>query len=469
MRIVYRARPAGAAPGGRRRPSRSRLVIAVLLSAVAVFQLSARALALADPPAPVTGNATYFDALGAPYGGCGLPQSVLESQDFVALNVYNTPGDYGFYARPLPPSMADKIGMWDNGRNCGRWVQVSIADYCTGVNDGAQSQAFCRNGSWVSDAYNGATLTMLVADSCGDTNAWCRDDRYHLDLAKDSINRFAKNGAPVGDLYPNHWNNRHVTWSFVPAPGYTGDIQIGFIQGAQRYWPAIAVSRLPNGLHGVEYQVGGAWQQAQMNGDMGQSYIIAPTETGGTRYRIRARDASDAPVNAGRVYEFSLPSACSPCGAAYTKVTYTTDTSTPTPTPSATPTPTPTATPTRTPTPTPSATPTPTPTPTPTSCTARYATQSQWPGGFTGQISVTNGGPPLSNWTITFTVPAGVTVASGWNGTWTQSGSTVTVKNTSWNGSVGTGGIITLGFNGTTTGSAAPGATAFTLNGSPCA
>ena len=43
--------------------------------------------------ATVTGNATWFDALGQPYGGCGLPQSALDSQNFVALNVFNTPGD----------------------------------------------------------------------------------------------------------------------------------------------------------------------------------------------------------------------------------------------------------------------------------------------------------------------------------------------------------------------------------------
>src|SRR5262245_281854 len=77
--------------------------------------LPAPASALPDPPAPVTANATYFDGLGQPYGGCGLPQQELDSQDFVALNVYNTPRDYAFYPRPLPPSMADKIGMWDNG------------------------------------------------------------------------------------------------------------------------------------------------------------------------------------------------------------------------------------------------------------------------------------------------------------------------------------------------------------------
>ncbi|WP_214412377.1 cellulose binding domain-containing protein [Sphaerisporangium fuscum] len=431
----------------RRRWWPAALLATSLVTALLVAQPATTASAVADPPAPVTGNATYFDGLGSPYGGCGLPQPELESQDFVALNVFNTPGDYGNYPRPLPASMSSKIGMWNNGLNCGRWVRVSISDYCTGVNDGAPGQAFCRNGSWVGDAYNGATLTMLVADSCGDANAWCRDDPYHLDLAKNSLNRFVRNGGPVGDMYPGHWNNRHITWSFVPAPDYTGDIRIGFLQGAQRYWPAIAVSHLANGIHGVEYLADGVWKAAQMNGDMGQSYIIAPTVSGGTQYQIRVRDVSDALVNGGRVYSFSLPSSCGPCGAAYTGIAYTTGTSTPGPPP--TPTPTPTV------------------TPTPGACSASYTKQSEWQGGFNGQISLTNRGAALTGWTVTFTVAPGVTV-SGWNGVWTQSGTTVTVKNASWNGNVAAGGVIDLGFTASATG-AASAPSGFTLNGAACA
>ena len=83
-------------------------------------------------------------------------------------------------------------------------------------------EPFCRNGSWVSDAYNGATLDMVVADSCDDGNAWCKDDPYHGDLAQNSLNQFILNGQPVGNMYPNHWNNRQVTWQFVPAPNYRG-------------------------------------------------------------------------------------------------------------------------------------------------------------------------------------------------------------------------------------------------------
>ncbi len=105
------------------------------------LQLPAGAQTTADPVNPVTGNATYFDALGAPYGGCGLPQAQLDSPHFVALNVYDTPRDYNFYPRPLTGADVSKMGMWNNGLNCGRCVQVSIGDYCNGVNDGAQNQA----------------------------------------------------------------------------------------------------------------------------------------------------------------------------------------------------------------------------------------------------------------------------------------------------------------------------------------
>ncbi|MEV4315057.1 cellulose binding domain-containing protein [Actinocrispum sp. NPDC049592] len=371
--------------------------------------------------APVTGNATHFDALGAPYGGCGLPQDVLDSQDFVALNVYNTPGDYSFYPRPLPPSQAGKIGLWDNGRNCGRFVQVTIGDYCTGTNDGAPGQPFCRNGSWISDSYNGATLTMVVADSCGDSNAWCRDDPNHLDLATPSLNRFVKNGVPVGDLNPGHWNNRHVSWSFVPSPNYTGDIRIGFLQGAQRYWPAIAVSHLPNGIHGVEYLAAdGSWQQAQPDSDMGEAFIIGPATTAGTGYQIRVRDASDALLNNGRVYNFTLPSQCSAnCSAAYTSVTYTTGTGDPT---------------------------TPPPPPPPGGCSATAAVTGSWPGGFQLAFTVKNtGASAIAGWNTSFSFPAGQQLASSWNATATQSGQQVTAANQAYNGTLAAGASTTWG------------------------
>lgn len=299
-------------------------VLAVLAVAALTLTTPAYARTVPEPTAPVTGSSTWFDGLGSPYGGCGLPQAVLDTQDFVALNVYDTPRDYGFYPRPVTGANAGRVGLWNNGLNCGRFVRVQIGDYCTGVNDGAPNQAFCRGGSWVADAFNGATLTMVVADSCGDGNAWCRDEPYHLDLSRPSLARFTRNGAPVGDLLPDRFNNRRMTWSFVPAPGYSGDISIGFLANAQRWWAAIAVSHLPNGIHGVEYFADGAWRPAAMNGDMGQSYVIGGTTAGATTFQIRVRDAADALIGGGRVYRFGLPAACSTqCSAPYTRVDYT--------------------------------------------------------------------------------------------------------------------------------------------------
>src|SRR5690242_19174694 len=257
---------------------RNRLSISIIAGIAMIFGLfSVTALAASDGSTPVTGNATWFTNLGSPYGGCGMPQDALETQNWVALNVYNTPGDYAFYPRPLTGSDLSRAGLWNNGHNCGRWVRVSISDYCTGINDGAAGQPFCRNGSWVADKYNGATLDMLVADSCGDANAWCRDDPYHLDLSQPSLTRFVNTDGTLTSGLPNKWNNRHISWNFIPAPNYSGDINIGFLQGAQVWWPAIAVSHLANGIHSVEYLANGTWTTAQMDSDMGQAYIIGGT------------------------------------------------------------------------------------------------------------------------------------------------------------------------------------------------
>ncbi|MGH3167806.1 MAG: hypothetical protein ACRDN0_18210, partial [Trebonia sp.] len=297
-------------------------VLLTMLATCAVVLLAqlpsdAGAIDVSGTPTPVTGNATWFSGLGSPYGGCGLPQSALDSQNFLALNVQNSPDDYTNLPRPIPAADASEIGMFDNGLNCGRWVQVTIGNYCTGTNDGAPNEPFCRNGSWVSDQYNGATLDFVVGDSCDDGNAWCKDDPYHVDLAQSSLNQFVLNGQPVGNMYPDHWNNRQVNWQFISAPNYTGDIDIGAIQGAQPYWPAIAISHLADGIHGVQYYANGAWADATMDSDQGDDYIIAPTTgpgTPGSQYEIRVTDADGNLVSNGEVYNFSLPSACLPDG-----------------------------------------------------------------------------------------------------------------------------------------------------------
>ena len=409
-------------------------------------QLPASAIDVGGTPSPVTGNATYFSGLGAPYGGCGLPQANLDTQNFLALNVQNSPGVYSNLPRPIPAADAAEIGMFDNGLNCGRWVQVTIGNYCTGTNDGAPNQAFCRNGSWVTDGYNGATLDFVVADSCDDGNAWCKDDPYHVDLAQNSLNNFVLNGQPVASMYPNHWNNRQVTWQFIPAPNYTGDIRIGAIQGSQPYWPAIAISHLPNGIHGVQYYANGAWSNATMDSDQGDDYIIAPTTgagTGGSQYQIRVIDAAGNLVNSGAVYSFSLPAGCSTgCAAPYTPISYTTSGGGGSPSPS--PSPTATASPTQSPSPSPSPTGSTQP---PSSCTLTASVTNSWPGGYQLQLTVSNHGTAAgAGWTAGFSfADTAESIASSWNATVTQSGSKVTAGNANYNGVIPAGGSTTWG------------------------
>jgi hypothetical protein len=274
-----------------------------------------------------TGNATWFSGIGgSAYGGCGVPQADLDSQNFLALNVQNTPGNYStMLPRPIPAADESQIGFFDNGLNCGRWVKVTIGNNCTGTNDGAPNQPFCRNGSWVSDQYNGATLDMVVADSCQDGNAWCRDDPYHVDLVNSSLNLFVKNGQPVGNMYPNAWNNRQVSWQFEPAPNYVGDITLGILQGANPYWTAISITHLANGIHGVDYFQNGAWVKASTDSDMGDDYVVLPTTPAGSSYQIRVYDATNQLINNGRIYSFTYPASCgTSCPAEYMQIPYTT-------------------------------------------------------------------------------------------------------------------------------------------------
>jgi lysophospholipase L1-like esterase len=102
-----------------------------------------------------------------------------------------------------------------------------------------------------------------------------------------------------------------------------------------------------------------------------------------------------------------------------------------------------------------------------TGCQVSYTISSQWPGGFGAAVDVTNHGDPVNGWSLVFTFGAGQTVGQLWNGSVTQSGSTVTVRNAGWNNAIATGGKVSFGFNGSWTGSN-PVPASFALNGVTC-
>ncbi|HEX3043170.1 MAG TPA: glycoside hydrolase family 3 N-terminal domain-containing protein [Bacillota bacterium] len=146
---------------------------------------------------------------------------------------------------------------------------------------------------------------------------------------------------------------------------------------------------------------------------------------------------------------------------------------TPTPTRRATATsgPTPTATTTQasTPTPTRVITNTPTPTPLPGGYVVSYVIQSDWGNGATIGVTITNKSATAVNvWTLAFTFPGNQTITNLWNGTYTQSGASISVKDAGFNSNIpANGGSVNFGFNLSYSGSNAK-PTSFTLNGTAC-
>lgn len=137
---------------------------------------------------------------------------------------------------------------------------------------------------------------------------------------------------------------------------------------------------------------------------------------------------------------------------------------TPTPTPPVSVTPTPTSPRVIT------VTPTPTPTPRPGGYAVSYAVQSDWGNGATVSVTITNNSTATVNgWTLAWTFSGNQTITNLWNGTCTQNGASVSVKDSGYNANIPAGGgSVNFGFNLNYSGSNLK-PTSFTLNGTPCA
>ncbi|HKQ77390.1 MAG TPA: DUF1800 family protein [Blastocatellia bacterium] len=101
-------------------------------------------------------------------------------------------------------------------------------------------------------------------------------------------------------------------------------------------------------------------------------------------------------------------------------------------------------------------------------CNISYKQNTQWNVGFQGEFTISNSGPAINGWTVTFMFPTTTqTIYELWNGVYTQTGQTVTVNNASYNANIPTGGSVSFGFNANWSGSNPP-PTSFTLNGLTC-
>ncbi|MCL6589440.1 MAG: cellulose binding domain-containing protein [Firmicutes bacterium] len=236
-----------------------------------------------------------------------------------------------------------------------------------------------------------------------------------------------KNGMTFIDMRPAYRNDPQ--WSKVTSSGATGLIY-------HRYWAQADIA-ICNALMYIYF------------GDGGPTPTTGPTPTG----------IQNTPTPTRRV---ATP-------------TPTRRVATPTPTRrGATPTPTRRA---ATPTPTRVVnTPTPTRvvnTPTPTSQSGGYVVayviSSDWGSGATINVTIINNTTSAVNgWTLAFTFPGNQVITNLWNGAYTQSGASVSVKDAGYNANIpANGGSTNFGFNINYSGANAK-PTSFTLNGVAC-
>src|SRR4051812_26085494 len=71
-------------------------------------------------------------------------------------------------------------------------------------------------------------------------------------------------------------------------------------------------------------------------------------------------------------------------------------------------------------------------------CRVSYAVTSTWQGGFGASVEVTNLGDPVNGWTLGFSFPSGQSITQLWNGTYTQSGAAVSVRDAGYNAAIAT-------------------------------
>jgi endoglucanase len=92
------------------------------------------------------------------------------------------------------------------------------------------------------------------------------------------------------------------------------------------------------------------------------------------------------------------------------------------------------------------------------SVSASLHVDNDWGNGFTGTVTITNNSATATKgWKVTWTWPGNQQITNSWNATVTQSGTSVSATNLSYNGAIAPGGSTSFGMQATYSGSnAAP-------------
>ncbi|MEV7979981.1 glycoside hydrolase family 48 protein, partial [Streptomyces sp. NPDC086519] len=88
-------------------------------------------------------------------------------------------------------------------------------------------------------------------------------------------------------------------------------------------------------------------------------------------------------------------------------------------------------------------------------CSVDYKT-NDWGSGFTADLTITNRGTDTINgWTLTYAYSGDQKLTNGWNGTWSQSGQSISVKDAGYNATIAAGAAVSTGaqfsYSGTNT------------------
>jgi hypothetical protein len=74
-------------------------------------------------------HGTHFDGMGSPFGGCGVPPEKAKDDN----------------GKPLPYVALNTNSEFDDGSNCGRWVEITVGENCVGA--GNSQWDICKGGS----------------------------------------------------------------------------------------------------------------------------------------------------------------------------------------------------------------------------------------------------------------------------------------------------------------------------------
>lgn len=98
-------------------------------------------------------------------------------------------------------------------------------------------------------------------------------------------------------------------------------------------------------------------------------------------------------------------------------------------------------------------------------CSIGLQTENNWGSGAQYKVTVTNTGAAKTSWELCWNFAGSETVSSLWEGTYTQTGNKVCVKNVGYNGNLPASGTVSFGYIATNPGAAPVG---YTLNGVAC-